>query len=81
MPIEVLRRDVWNGKPTQLGDLLLMRKGSLVANCELWTHGFGWECRLFAGEELIATKVCRAQEEVFGFGDTWRAALTEKGWT
>ena len=80
MPIEVLRRDVWNGAPNQLGDLLLMRKGPRVATCELWTHELGWECRLLAGNELIASQVCRSQEDVFSFIETWRDALKRKGW-
>jgi hypothetical protein len=81
MSIHALRRDIWMGRPQQLGDLLLMRKGSLVATCELWTHEFGWECRLFAGEEVIATQVCRSQDDVFVFGEKWREALKQKGWT
>jgi hypothetical protein len=68
-------------QPAQLGDLLLMRKGALVATGQLWSHEFGWECRLFAGEELIATQVCRAQDDVFSFGETWREALKRKGWS
>ena len=81
MGIEVLRRDVWTGKPKQLGDLLLMRKGPSVATCQLWTHEFGWECRLFAGKDVIATQVCRSQDEVFTFSEKWREALKQKGWT
>jgi hypothetical protein len=65
MSIDVLRRDEWTGKARQLGDLLRMRKGEVVATCELWTHQLGWECRLFAGdEEMIATQVCRTQREM-----------------
>jgi hypothetical protein len=81
MPLTHLRRDDSDDRPAQLGDLLHMRKGSLAARCELWTHPLGWECRLFAGEEeLIAIKVCRSRVEAVSFGATWRAALTAKGW-
>lgn len=77
----VVQRDVWNGKPTQLDDLFVMRKGDLQATCEVWTHAFGWECRLFAGEmEMIATKVCRSPQSVQAFGQTWTEALKLKGW-
>ena len=65
----------------QLDDVFLMRKGDNVATCERWTHAFGWECRLFAGHELIATQVCRSDAEIEAFGTTWREALTLKGWS
>lgn len=84
MPLEVLQRDLWTGKPRQLGDLLRLRKGTKVATCQLWTHQLGWECRLFAGEDesdFIASQVCRSQDEVFTFGEKWTAALKAKGWS
>jgi hypothetical protein len=51
----------------QLDDVFLMRKGDHVATCELWTHAFGWECRLFAGAEMIDTQVCRNDAEIEAF--------------
>ena len=36
----------------------------MTARCELWTHAFGWECRLFAGGEMLATQVCRSDHEI-----------------
>jgi hypothetical protein len=80
MPLLTPQRDYLNAKPVQLDDLFLMRKGAMTATCELWTHGFGWECRLFAGEEMIATQVCRNDTEIEAFGKTWREALRAKGW-
>jgi hypothetical protein len=81
MPIEVLRRDLWEGTPKHLGDLTALRKNSRTAACQIWTHAFGWECRLVIGDELIASQVCRSQENVFTFSETWYEALRNKGWS
>jgi hypothetical protein len=70
-----------NTPPVQLDDVFLLRKREMVATCELWTHAFGWECRLYAGEDMIATQVCRSEQEVEAFGKTWCEALTVKGWS
>ena len=40
------QRDNLNATSVQLDDVFLMRKGEMVATCQLWTHAFGWECRL-----------------------------------
>ena len=68
-------------KPQRLDDLFSMRKGQLVATCGLWTHAFGWECRLFFGEDMIAAQVCRNDAEIEAFGRNWRDALASKGWS
>jgi hypothetical protein len=39
------------------------------------------ECRLFAGEDMIATQVCRNDAEIEAFRKTWCEALTLKGWS
>ena len=75
------QRDNLNATPKQLPGVFEMRKGTMTARCELWTHAFGWECRLFAGGEMLATQVCRSDHEIETFGTTWREALTEKGRT
>lgn len=80
MPSDVPQRDDLNAPPTRLDDLFEMRKGERVATCACWTHAFGWKCRLFAGEEMISTHVCRSDAEVEAFGKLWRDALTAKGW-
>ena len=81
MPLRhVPQRQNLNAPPLKLDDVFVMRKGEMVATCEAWTHAFGWECRLFAGEDLIATQVCRSDTEIEMFGATWRQALALKGW-
>ena len=42
----------------------------MVATCQLWTHAFGWECRLFASKDFIAIQVCRSDREIETFGAT-----------
>ena len=81
MPPHVPQRENLNASPVQLDDVFLLRKREMVATCELWTHAFGWECRLYAGDDMIATQVCRSDREIESFGQTWREALTVKGWS
>jgi hypothetical protein len=40
MPHYVPQRENLNATPVQLEDVFLMRKGDMVATCQLWTHGF-----------------------------------------
>jgi hypothetical protein len=42
MPDHVPQRDNLNATPVQLNDVFLMRKGKMVATCQLWTHALGW---------------------------------------
>jgi hypothetical protein len=44
-----------SGKSRRLDDLFAMRKGDRLAVCALHTRDLGWECRLFSGEDMIAT--------------------------
>jgi hypothetical protein len=32
------------------------------------------------GSELLQSKVCRSEEDVFGTGEQWKAAMIQKGW-
>ena len=81
MPLHVPQRENLNATPKQLDDVFVMRKGEMVATCQLFTHAFGWECRLFAGEDLIVTQVCRSDQEIEAFGKAWCEALSAKGWS
>jgi hypothetical protein len=83
MPLEVLQRPIWTGEPKELGELFILRKNGREAVCKLLTHQFGWECRLYVGqqEEIVQSQVCRTEDQVFTTGETWKAALQEKGWT
>ena len=80
MPPDAPQRENINAKSRRLDDLFVMRKGDRLAVCALHTHDLGWECRLFSGEDVIATHVCRNDAESEAFGTTWREALSLKGW-
>ena len=80
MARDVPQRDHLNALPKQLADLFSMTKGSKVATCELWTHAFGWECRLLLGGEWLATEVCRNDAEIEQFVQRWKDGLGAKGW-
>lgn len=81
MTLQVLQRGEWYGRPRKMADTFIVKKGSRVATCELWSHQFGWELRLvIAGDELPRTQVCRTQDEVLDCFEGWKAALLEKGW-
>jgi hypothetical protein len=81
MPSDVPQRDNLNAKPKRLDDLFVMRKDDRLAVCALHTHDLGCECRLFSGDDLIATHVCRSDAEIETFANTWRDGLKEKRWT
>lgn len=82
MANDVLQRPMWTGEPKDLGELFILRKNGREAACKLLTHVFGWECRLYIGqqEEIVQTEVCRDQAAVFSTGEKWKAALQTKGW-
>ena len=75
------RRLVWNDRPERLQLVWTLHKGCKTARCELWSHEFGWELRLFAGNVLVQSQVVRSTEELVNTQDTWRAAMAEKVWT
>jgi hypothetical protein len=79
-----LQREHWNGRPTHLGDLFRVTKTrggkQLHAVCRLWTHNFGWEVRFEINRDLQQSEVFRSQDEVLTAGETWKAAMIEKGW-
>jgi hypothetical protein len=79
-----LQREHWNGQPTHLGDLFRVSKmrgdKQLAAVCKLWTHALGWEVRLEINGDLQRSEVFRSQDDVLNAGETWKAAMVEKGW-
>jgi hypothetical protein len=81
-PMDVLQRPNWCGKPVDLGELFVMRKGRREATCKLLTHQFGWELRLLMAPpgDVMLTKVCRTQDDVLTTGEEWKAAMIEKNW-
>lgn len=79
--MEVLQRRDWSGEPKEQGELFILRKGgNRTAVCKLFTHQFGWECRLIVRGELVQSQICRDQESVLTTGEVWKAGLVEKGW-
>ena len=80
--LNVLQRPDWHGTPIQLGALFIVKKNRREASALLFSHQFGWEVRLVVGTQLevVQTQVCRSQEEVLSTGETWKAAMIEKGW-
>jgi hypothetical protein len=79
-----LQREHWNGQPTHLGDLFRVSKTrgdkTLNAVCRLWTHALGWEVRLEINDDLQRSEVFRSQDDVLTAGETWKAAMLDKGW-
>ena len=72
-------------QPTHyLGDLFRVSKTrgdkTLGAVCKLWTHALGWEVRLEINDDLQRSEVFRSQDDVLTAGETWKAAMIEKGW-
>ena len=56
------------------------RKGDAVARCTAWTHVFGHEVRLTAGDELLRSQVCRTTKQILDAMEQWKAAMVDKGW-
>jgi hypothetical protein len=82
MAIDVLQRPDWYGSPVELGELFILKKNRRTATCRLRSHQFGWEVRLFIGrDDIVQTQVCRSQDEVLTTGESWKAAMIEKGWS
>ena len=79
-----LQREHWNNQPTHLGDLFRVSKTrgdkTLSAFCKLWTHALSWELRLEINGDLQRSEVVRSQDDVLTAGETWKAAMIEKGW-
>ena len=79
-PIQGLQRQAWTGKPKELGDMFVLKKGWTCARCRLLTHALGWELRLLVAGEQVESKACRDQEDVFSTREQWKAAMLQKGW-
>jgi hypothetical protein len=68
MPLEVFRRDEWDGEAKELGHLFRMHKAKgkrqLQGVCRLMSHVLGWELRLEINGDLQRSAVCRSQDEI-----------------
>lgn len=78
-----LQRVTWHGEPKQLGEVFVLTKAARRAVCELWSHQFGWELRLFIGAqtEIVQSQVCRTEDDVFIVAEAWKAKMLENGWS
>ena len=72
-------RSAWNDVPVPLETLWTLSKGSKTVALVLYTHEFGWECRI-DGAGILLTQVCRSDREIGNVAAAWREALIEKGW-
>ena len=79
---DVPARPIWNGSPTELGELFVMRRGRRETTCKLFSHRLGWELRLLMGvrADIMLAKVCASYDDVVTTGEQWRMSLAEKGW-
>lgn len=67
--------------PERLSPAWTLVKDRRAALCEVWSHKLGFELRLMiSGDDLPRTRVCRSQEELIAFQESWRQALEEQGW-
>ena len=82
MPLQVLQRADWHGTPHEMGELFVLHKNRREAKAVLLTHQLGWEVRLMIGTQLevVQTKVCRTQEQVFDVGEEWKKGQRKKEW-
>lgn len=78
--MQILNVPQWDGKPSVVGDVFVLKKGNRTARRALQSHPLGLELRLTPGSELLQSLVCRSQDKVLDTFERWRAAMQEKGW-
>jgi hypothetical protein len=65
-----------------------MRGSGITSGCsrhcsaalQLFSHQLGHELRLTANGELLATQVCRNNEQILTTSEQWKIAMLDKGW-
>lgn len=80
MNARVFQRFAWDGQARELAEVFTMKKGQRRAVCRMFSHVFGHELRLEVSRELVASQVCRSDEEILSCQESWRAGLEAKGW-
>ncbi len=70
----------WDGHARACGEVFVLRKGSRVAVCELWTHPIGGEVRVTVGGELLRSEAKRDGMALVNIGLEWREQFKRKGW-
>lgn len=77
----VLRVVPFDREPYRLGTMWVLQKNGKTLTCALLNHPVAaWELRLELGDELLQSKACRREAEVFDTADEWRVASEAKGW-
>jgi hypothetical protein len=80
--MNTLQREDWDGRAVSLGEAWRLRKVSCgsakEAVCELFSHQLGHELRLSANGELLASQVCRNNEQILTTQEQWKAAMLEQ---
>jgi hypothetical protein len=83
--MNVPQREHWRGHPVELGEGFRLHKDRcgphLEAICTLRTHPLGWELVLSVNGSLHRSEVCRSNDDVLTQVESWRAALTDRGWS
>lgn len=80
MSDHVFQRDQYDGVARELAEWWTLKKGQRRAVCRMFTHVFGHELRLEVSGELVASEVCRNDDDVLRCQERWRAGLEAKGW-
>jgi hypothetical protein len=79
----VLQRAIWSGTPQELAVWWTLRREATRGHaiCRMFSHQLGHELRLEVKGELIASKVCRDDDEILRCQEEWRKGFEEKGWS
>jgi hypothetical protein len=80
MKQQVFQRATWQGTPIEEATWWTLRKGQRRAVCRMFSHQFGHELRLDVAGELVASQVCRTDDEILTTQEQWRAGLEGKSW-
>jgi hypothetical protein len=79
------QRDDWNGLPAGARRSVAIAQAGLrpsEGSClPIAVPLVRWELRLEANGELIASQVCRNNEQVLTTQEQWKKLMIEKGWT
>jgi hypothetical protein len=80
----LLQLPFWTGRPLKGEDMFTLRSRDgnrlRVAVCEVWTHYFGWELRLYIDREPRRSRVCYDSEQLREISQFWCASLAARGW-
>ncbi len=76
----VIQRSIWSGTPVEEATWWTLRKDARTATCRMFSHEFGHELRLEVAGELVASQVCRGDDEILACQEQWRAGLEAKAW-